>query len=177
MKDSADLGVTVTVPAPIEAVFAVLADGWGYASWVVGASRIRAADADWPAVGARIHHSIGPWPLLLQDTTTVVAVDPPKLLVLDARLWPLGKARVRFDLVAAEGGTLVKMTEAAVTGPLAFLPVSVQNRLIRPRNRESLDRLSRLAEANARDERTTGTGETGPGEDAGGAPEPGGAAA
>jgi uncharacterized protein YndB with AHSA1/START domain len=156
MKDAADLGVAVTVPAPIEAVFAVLADGWGYASWVVGASRIRGCDTDWPAVGTQIHHSIGTWPLMLQDRTTVVAVDPPKLLVLDARMRPVGMARVRFDLVAGEGGTVVKMTEVATRGPLALLPVSVQDKMIAPRNRESLDRLSRLAVANARDERTTG---------------------
>jgi hypothetical protein len=31
--------------------------------------------------------------------------------------------------------------------------------MIAPRNRESLNRLSRLAEANARDERTTGSEE------------------
>ncbi|SDE39958.1 SRPBCC family protein [Glycomyces harbinensis] len=154
MKDAADLGVTVTVPAPPEVVFAVLADGWGYASWVVGASRIRDADADWPAKGTRICHSIGPWPLLIQDTTTVVAVRPPSLLVLDARMWPLGKARVRFDLAPAEGGTAITMREVATGGPLALLPVSVQTRLVAPRNRESLDRLSRLSCAQDRDERT-----------------------
>ena len=36
--------VTRTVDAPAEAVWAVLADGWLYASWVVGASRVREVD-------------------------------------------------------------------------------------------------------------------------------------
>lgn len=154
MKRSSSSGVTVTVDVPPDMAFAVLADGWGYASWVVGASRIRDADADWPAEGTRLHHSIGPWPLLIKDTTTVVAVRSPRLLVLDARMWPLGKARVRFDLAAVEGGTAITMREVATRGPLSLLPVSVQARLIAPRNRESLDRLCRLAGALARHERT-----------------------
>ncbi|SDK54879.1 Polyketide cyclase / dehydrase and lipid transport [Glycomyces sambucus] len=146
--------MTVRVAAPVEDVFAVLADGWGYASWVVGASRIRKADEDWPAVGARIHHSLGPWPLLIQDVTTVVAADPPRRLVLDARMWPLGSARVRFDLVAAGDRTDITMREVATGGPLALLPVAAQCRLIAPRNRESLDRLAHLA--GHRDERPAG---------------------
>ncbi len=43
-------------------VFSVLADGWLYSGWVVGASRIRAVDEQWPAVGSKIHHSVGSWP-------------------------------------------------------------------------------------------------------------------
>ena len=30
-------------------VWAVIADGWTYSQWVVGNSRMRAVDADWPA--------------------------------------------------------------------------------------------------------------------------------
>lgn len=41
-------------------VFAILADGWLYASWVVGAAHIRAVDEGWPDVGSRIHHNIAP---------------------------------------------------------------------------------------------------------------------
>ncbi len=40
-------------------LFAVLSDGWTYSGWVVGTSHIRAVDAAWPAVGARIHHASG----------------------------------------------------------------------------------------------------------------------
>ncbi|MCD0445052.1 SRPBCC family protein [Glycomyces sp. A-F 0318] len=149
MRDLSDIGVTADVAAPPEAVFAVLADGWNYPSWVVGASRVREADEDWPAEGTRIHHSIGPWPLLIEDTTSVAVARPPRLLVLDARMWPLGRARIRFELTEGGKGTEVRMTELALGGPLSVLPVAVQTRLIAPRNRESLDRLSRLAEAEA----------------------------
>jgi hypothetical protein len=150
--------VTVHVPAARDAVFAILADGWSYAAWLVGCSRIRDADDDWPAKGTRIHHSIGPWPLLIEDTTSVLAVQEPGLLILEARLWPLGRARVRFDLVPTGDGTDLTMTEVATRGPIALLPAPLQARLIAPRNRESLDRLSRLAVAKA-DSATDGGGE------------------
>ena len=45
--------VSRSVAAPAEAVWAVLADGWQYATWVVGASRVRAVDAGWPRAGTR----------------------------------------------------------------------------------------------------------------------------
>lgn len=60
--------VTRVVKAPIDAVWAVLADGWSYPVWVVGASRVRDVDAGWPAVGTRIHHAFGPWPWSCRTT-------------------------------------------------------------------------------------------------------------
>src|SRR5205823_1407725 len=57
------------VAASPEQVFAVLADGWLYASWVVGAARIRDVDDGWPSPGTKIHHSIGAWPVFLHDTS------------------------------------------------------------------------------------------------------------
>jgi len=143
-------GVTARVSAPPEAVFAVLADGWNYASWVVGASNIREADEQWPAKGSRIRHSIGPWPLVIDDCTTVVAADPPNLLVLAARMWPFGKARVRFDISRDGAWTRIRMTELVVKGPFAALPDPLQAKLLAPRNRETLRRLARLAEAKAK---------------------------
>ena len=52
-----------------EKVWEVLADGWLYPVWVVGASRMREVDDHWPAEGAKLHHSVGTWPALLDDTT------------------------------------------------------------------------------------------------------------
>ncbi|WP_254186274.1 SRPBCC family protein [Paenarthrobacter aromaticivorans] len=40
-------------------VWNVIADGWLYSGWVVGASRIRAVDDQWPQVGSKLHHSVG----------------------------------------------------------------------------------------------------------------------
>jgi uncharacterized protein YndB with AHSA1/START domain len=71
--------------APVEAVWKVLADGWTYPSWVVGAARMRAVAADWPAVGAELHHSIGGWPFLINDVTGVLAAEPDRELRLRGR--------------------------------------------------------------------------------------------
>lgn len=139
--------VSRVVDAPPQTVFAVLADGWSYGGWVVGSSHIRAVDADWPAVGSRIHHSVGSWPLQLQDETTVVAVETGRSLSLAAKAWPTGAAAVGLTLVPHDGGTrtLVRMTEHVVRGPAKVLPEVVQGLLLRPRNTESLARLADLA--------------------------------
>ena len=137
--------VVVTVPAAREQVFAVLADGWTYSSWVVGASHIRDVDAGWPAEGTRIHHSVGSWPLLVKDITGVRAVQQPRLLELDARAWPFGAARVRLELTeTAPNTTEVRMFEEVVRGPGRVLPQAVQAAVLVPRNRETLRRLSDL---------------------------------
>ena len=134
------------VEAPVDAVWAVLADGWSYAGWVVGASHIRDVDTGWPKPGTRIHHSVGPWPLVIQDITEVVRCEPSRLLELDARLWPAGAARITFTLRArSESLTEVRMTEKVVRGPSAFMPSFLQDILLTPRNKETLQRLDALA--------------------------------
>jgi hypothetical protein len=138
--------VSLNVEAPIDAVWAVLADGWSYAGWVVGASHIRDVDTGWPKCGTRIHHSVGPWPLVIQDTTEVVRCEPGGLLELDARLWPVGAARITFTLRArSEALTEVRMAEQVVRGPSALLPTFAQDLLLVPRNKETLQRLDALA--------------------------------
>ena len=66
---------TRSVSATPEQVWEVLADGWLYPLFVVGASRMRDVDESWPAVGAKLHHSVGTWPLLIDDTTEVLEVE------------------------------------------------------------------------------------------------------
>jgi uncharacterized protein YndB with AHSA1/START domain len=134
------------VGAPPERVFAVLADGWSYASWVVGAAHIRDVDPGWPSVGSRVHHKIGPWPIQIRDKTTVRTMEPDRLLELDAHLWPLGEARVRLVLEpVGPGSTRVRMTEQLISGPGGLLPGLLQSLLLRPRNAEALSRLDDLA--------------------------------
>ena len=133
------------VPTSVERVFAVLADGWSYAGWVVGAAHIREVDPGWPGTGTRIHHSVGAWPLAVKDVTKVLDVDPPRMLELEARLWPLGAARIRFTLAPTSDGCEVTMEEEATKGPLSLLPAPAQTLFLTPRNRESLRRLADLA--------------------------------
>jgi polyketide cyclase/dehydrase/lipid transport protein len=135
--------VEIEIPSTPEQVYAVLADGWTYAGWVVGATHIRDVDENWPAVGSRIHHSVGAWPLQLEDETRVRAVLPGTSLDLHAKAWPFGAAHVRFELSATpDGGTRVTMTEKAVSGPGSLAPEAAQAVFLRPRNTETLKRLA-----------------------------------
>lgn len=138
--------VTRRLGCPPAAVLDVLADGWTYAAWVVGAARIRSVDPAWPAPGARIEHSVGLWPLLLDDVTIVREWRPGSGIELRARGWPFGEAHVGIAVQPRDGGgCVVRMTEDAVRGPGASLPRALRSAVIRPRNAETLRRLGLLA--------------------------------
>ncbi|MGY4859679.1 SRPBCC family protein [Cryobacterium sp. AP23] len=132
-----------------EEVFAVLADGWLYPSWVVGASRIRKVDELWPASGTSIHHSVGVWPALIDDTTSVLEWDPPRHVLLKARGWPIGEAQVAIDVKPRPHGCVVRITEDATAGPGRFVPSFLRDTAIGARNTETLRRLAYLAEGGA----------------------------
>jgi hypothetical protein len=139
------------IQAPVEAVWSVLADGWLYPSWVVGASRMRAVDAEWPAAGSELHHSVGGWPVLLNDTTRVVTASPQRELLLRGRARPMGEAEIRLVLEpAGDAGCTVVMEEDLVAGPPSFLPAPLRAAMIGPRNVETLRRLAYLAEGRSR---------------------------
>jgi hypothetical protein len=131
-------------------VFRVLADGWLYPGWVVGASRIRDVEDAWPAVGSVIHHSFGIWPFVVNDTTEVEEYEAPTHLVMTARGWPIGEARVVLDVEPRKnGGCYVRIREDAVSGPALLLPTFLRNVLLHIRNAETLRRLRFLAEGRA----------------------------
>jgi uncharacterized protein YndB with AHSA1/START domain len=134
------------VAAAPEEVWRVLADGWLYPLWVVGATRMRQVDEDWPAVGSRLHHSVGVWPLVIDDYTEVLASTRPSLLRLRARAWPTGEAHVELRLEPAEGGTRVAIVEDAVRGPGRLIPPPLRHPQLAWRNREALRRLAFVAE-------------------------------
>jgi hypothetical protein len=131
-------------------VFDVLSDGWSYATWVVGAARIREVDAGWPAPGKRIHHSVGLWPVLISDTTEVEHVDAPHELRLKVRAWPTGEGVVKLTCLPRDDHTEVVMEEQLLSGPVSLLPKAVQDLMLHPRNVEALRRLGYLAERRAR---------------------------
>ena len=138
-----------TIAAPPEKVWAVLSDGWLYPLFVVGASRMRDVDATWPAVGAKLHHSVGSWPALIDDNTEVLEVEEGRRLVLQARAWPTGEATVEFLLEPTAGGTLVTINEDATKGPALLIPKPVRDQQLDWRNAETLRRLSYVAERRA----------------------------
>lgn len=132
-------------------VWAVLANGWLYPSWVVGASRMRDVEESWPAPGSRLHHSVGLWPLLLDDRTEVIACEPQRSLRLKAHGWPAGAAEVLIELEPAGDGTEVVIREDAVEGPATLVPGPLRQVTVVPRNREALRRLGFLAEGGSAD--------------------------
>jgi uncharacterized protein YndB with AHSA1/START domain len=127
-------------------VWAVLADGWLYALWVVGAARMREVDDTWPAVGARLHHSVGNWPVLIDDTTSVLEVEPGRRLKLRVRAWPAGEGEVELRLDATSDGTVVTMVEDAVAGPGVLVPKPLRDPVLKWRNVEALRRLALVVE-------------------------------
>ena len=107
---------------------------------------MREVDDTWPAVGSRLHHSVGTWPALLDDTTEVVESTPGSTLVLHARAWPTGVARVRLRLEAVGVETDVSIEEDAISGPALLVPKPVRDVQLKWRNTESLRRLAYVAE-------------------------------
>lgn len=135
------------IRATPEQVFGVLSDGWTYADWVVGTAHIRDVDSVWPQTGAELHHKAGLWPFELRDKTVVLDSDPPRELVMRARLWPWGEATVRFTLEPhGVAGTKVRLEEDFAAGPLRWIRTKVNDLMLHYRNREALRRLSDFAE-------------------------------
>jgi hypothetical protein len=148
---------------PPDAVFRVLADGWLYPSWVVGATRMRAVDDAWPEVDARLHHSFGVWPALIDDATVSEAWDPPRRAVFRAKGWPVGEARVVIDVKPRGDGCVVRIQEEPISGPGRLVPRAVMDLMLHVRNTETLHRLAYLSEgrADAAGAGTTARGEAG----------------
>jgi uncharacterized protein YndB with AHSA1/START domain len=137
------------VAATPDDVWNVLADGWLYPLWVVGATRMRDVDHSWPEKGTRIHHSVGVWPLLINDHTEVLEVVPGRAIRLRARAWPVGEAEVDIRLSDVGAETEVVMQENTVAGPGALVPEPFKGLTLTWRNVESLRRLAFLAEGRA----------------------------
>ena len=135
--------------SPAGDVWRVIADGWLYSGWVVGASRIRDVDAEWPNVGSRLHHSVGACPLVIDDSSRVTAVEPGRSLELVARGWPMGEAKVEITLEEMGDGCRVTIAEDAIRGPGKLVPKVLRDPLIDVRNRETLNRLELMAAGGA----------------------------
>ena len=133
------------MPVSPEAVWAALARPAAYAYWVVGSKEIRDADPNWPAAGARFHHTVGLGPLKVADHTESLKCARPHELVMRAKARPLGTARVTMRLIRKDGGTLVRMQENP-DGLTSLLTVNPAVQLLTAgRNAESLARLEELA--------------------------------
>jgi len=132
-----------------EDVFDVLADGWLFTTWVVGASRMRGQDAGWPAVGSRLHHSFGVWPLVIDDVTTSLEWDPPRSMTIQPKGWPIGEARVQLSVEPHARGCKVTIVENPVEGPGTWVPGFLMQPALWIRNHETLRRLGWVAAGRA----------------------------
>lgn len=128
-----------------EDVFTALADPWVFPTWVVGASRMRGADGHFPDPGSRLHHSIGIWPLVLNDETSVEVWDPPHRFQIEAKTRPVGTERVVIEVQPRGSGCVVRMEEEAITGIAARIPKAIADPILWVRNREALRRLEWVA--------------------------------
>jgi len=137
------------VNASPQAVWDVLSDGWLYPLWVVGATRMRSVDASWPGTGARIHHSAGVWPLVVNDDTEVLAAEPLRRLELRAKGWPMGEAKVVIELEDLGSTTRVRIHEDATAGPGVLVPDLILQPVLKWRNVETLRRLAFVVEGRA----------------------------
>ena len=136
---------------PTTVVWDCLADGWLFASWVVGTVKIRDVDATWPATGSKLKHSVGAWPLELKDETAVLSCDPGRRLVMRASAWPFGDAKADLELIAdGAEATTINFYEEPMSGPGAWVHNKVLDAILRRRLEETLDRLVRLVEGHHR---------------------------
>jgi Polyketide cyclase / dehydrase and lipid transport len=138
------------IAATPEQVWSVLADGWLYPLFVVGAARMRNVDESWPAVGSQLHHSVGCWPALINDTTEVLEVEEASRILLLARGWPAGQAHVEISLRPDGQSTVVTIAEQATAGPGAMIPKPIQDVQLNARNVETLRRLAFVVEGRTR---------------------------
>lgn len=139
-------GVIGVSPA---AVWATLSDGWLYATWVIGTSKIRSVDRDFPADGTKIHHGFGLWPIMIEDESEVLECRPEQRLVLQARGWPMGEATTVVELQPHGTGTALRLFETPTKGPGAWLNNPLAEAVLRKRLAEMLDRLTRICEGRA----------------------------
>jgi uncharacterized protein YndB with AHSA1/START domain len=137
----------LVIEADRDTVWTAIADPRTYPSWLVGAKKIRAVDSAWPAVGTVFDHRVGFGPIVIDDRTTVLEVEPGRLLALRIRATLALHAIVRFELRDDPGGTHIRFEEEPARRILGNLVRPVMDPLTHGRNAASLRRLDRLLTA------------------------------
>lgn len=137
--------ITTTMPVGADEAWRTVSDPETYPTWLVGAVEIRSVDEGWPAPGSSFRHRVGlGGPVTTDDSTTVLALDSPRALVLEARARPFGRAHVEIEVRPLGDRCEVAMREGMMR-PLRRLTPLAQP-LITARNRKSLQRLHDMLE-------------------------------
>lgn len=137
------------VAQSVDQVWAVLSDGSCYKEWVVGTSDIRGVDENFPAVGSRIHYTVGVGPVRHEGHTEVLAVDAPHRLSLEAHAWPAGSVHIDLELSPDGSGCIMQIDERPAAGVAKTLHNPLWDLLLKLRNVETLRRLERVSQARA----------------------------
>jgi uncharacterized protein YndB with AHSA1/START domain len=128
------------------AVWEALVDGFTYDDWVVGTRHIRDVDEGFPAVGTRLHYTVGHGPLRHDGHTEVRSVDPGHCLELEIHAWPAATVLVELHVTGRSPSECeVLMTEHPHRGPLALIHNPIFDLGIKLRNVETLRRLESVA--------------------------------
>ena len=121
-------------------VFAALIDAERYPEWLVGARAVVVDDDRWPRAGSSFHHEVGMGPIDVQDSTTVVGMEPWRRLDLIVRARPFLVANVSFEVTPLGSGSSVRMTETPRGAFVLFGPFITP--FVRWRNARSLAKLA-----------------------------------
>jgi len=130
-------------------VFAVLADPRTYPDWLIGANRIRALDDDWPRPGSRFHHTVGMWPVHINDHSELEAFDPPRSMRLSVRATALVRATVTISVRGDESSSIVCIAEEPRAGLVGEVVRPALDPVTHLRNHASLRRLARVVRERA----------------------------
>jgi hypothetical protein len=142
------------IERPPRDVWAVLADPGIYADWVSGTSGSRAADGQWPRVGASLEYSVtfGPLPWSLSGVTTVRREEEPRELELEIDSGSLGTARVAFEIRPwGEDCSIVVVDEHPLRGAGGHLHNAALDVVLQFRHRRMLARLAEVVQEKAHD--------------------------
>jgi uncharacterized protein YndB with AHSA1/START domain len=122
-----------------EHVFAAIADPRTYPDWLVGAQHIRGVDADFPQPGSVFHHSVGPTDdATVDDISEVLAVDPPRALVLRVHV---GRLRGVVELAVRPTATGSEVRLRETPSGLGRVVMPLVRPLLYGRNARSLQNL------------------------------------
>lgn len=135
------------IRVPPERVWEVLEDATAYSRWVVGTLWSGDPDDAWPGPRGTFRFDAGWGPLRTRGTTTVLAAEPPRVLVLQAELPRAGIINVELNLARAGEGTHVELREHAVSGIARRLQTPISDTATFARNAFALNRLRDLVES------------------------------
>ena len=136
----------MTVAAPADTVFSVLADPRAYDHLLPGDRRVRGFDQDWPRPGSAVHQTLGIGPIAVPEEIEVVEIDEPGLVQLRVRVIPLCVHRLDFRLRTEDGGTYVMVDSWPVAGPTSKVWNPLLDQVAWARVEELLRRLSQMVE-------------------------------